>query len=79
MPPTITAGDASNPFLELVEALANRHGEVDVHLEHLSLKLPMIRETVELNGSITVSLKFRELTEKEKQANVAREVRQHSR
>ncbi len=68
----------ANPFLELVEALADRHGELDLHVEHLSLKLPMIRQTVELNGTVTVSVKFRGLTEREKQANVAREVRAHS-
>jgi hypothetical protein len=68
-----------NPFVELVEALADRHGEVDLHVEHLTLKLPLLRETVELNGTITVSVKFRGLTEKEKQANVAREVRAHAR
>jgi hypothetical protein len=67
-----------NPFLELVEALADRHGEVDLHVEHLSLTLPMIRQTVELNGTVTLAVKFRGLTEKEKQANVAREVRAHS-
>ncbi len=79
MAPTATIGPGSNPFFDLVEALANRHGEVDVHLEHLSLKVPMVREPIELSGTVTVSMKFRDLTDKEKQAAVARELKLHPR
>jgi hypothetical protein len=77
-PPAVPASGA-NPFLELVEALANRHGEVDVHLEHLQVKVPMIREPLEVSGTVTVALKFRELTDREKQADVAREIKLHAR
>jgi hypothetical protein len=64
-----------NPFLDIVEALANRHGEVDIRLEHLNLRLPMMHDSLELNGAITVSVHLRELTEKEKAARAAKEVR----
>jgi hypothetical protein len=79
MAPPASSESMVNPFVELVEALANRHGEVDVHLEHLKLRVPLIREAIELNGTVTVSVKFRELTEREKQADVARELRAHAR
>ena len=59
----------------MVEALANRHGEVDIRLEHLNLRLPLMRESLELNGAITVSVHLRELSEKEKAARIAKEVR----
>jgi hypothetical protein len=64
-----------NPFLDMVEALANRHGEVDIRLEHLNLRLPLMRDALELNGVITVSVHLRELSEKEKSARIAKEVR----
>jgi hypothetical protein len=65
----------SNPLHELLEAVADRRGELDIRLEHLSLKLPMIPESVELNGTITVSVHMRELTDREKEARVAKELR----
>jgi hypothetical protein len=65
----------SNLFLDMVEALANRHGEVDIRLEHLNLRLPLMRESLELNGAITVSVHLRELSDKEKAARIAKEVR----
>jgi hypothetical protein len=79
MPPTATIEPVSNPFVELVEALANRHGEVDVHLEHLTLRVPMIREPIELSGTVTVSVKFRELSDRERQAAISRELKVHAR
>jgi len=66
---------APNLFLELVEALSDRHGELDVRLEHLSLRLPMIRESLELNGQVTISLHLRDLSDKEKSARAAKEIR----
>ena len=79
MAPTATLDPVSNPFVELVEALANRHGEVDVHLEHLTLRVPMIREPIELSGTVTVSVKFRELSDRERQAAISRELKVHGR
>jgi hypothetical protein len=79
MAPSAAMTSSSNPFVELIESLANRHGEVDMHLERLRLKLPMIREPIELSGTVTVAIKFRPLTERENQASVAREIRIHAR
>jgi hypothetical protein len=76
MAPTANAGIAgSNPFLDMIEALSNRHGQVDIRLDHLSLRLPFVERTVELNGTISVSVHLRELTEKERSAHVAKQVR----
>jgi len=71
--PTLS-GD-SNLFQDFVQAIADHHGELDIRLEHLELKLPLVRESFEVNGTISVSLHMRELTEKEKQARVAKEIR----
>jgi hypothetical protein len=66
---------APNFLLDMVEALSDRQGELDIRLEHLSLRLPMIRETLELNGQISVSLHLRDLSDKEKAARAAKEIR----
>ena len=65
----------SNLFQDLVQAIADRRGELDIRLEHLSLRLPLLRESVELNGTISVTMHVRDLTDKEKAARVAKEVR----
>ncbi len=67
----------SNPFLDLVEAIANRQGEVDLRLDHLTLRLPMLKEAIEVNGALSISMHLRELTEKERSARAAKEVRLH--
>lgn len=78
MTPTGGPPSSANPFLDFVEAIANRQGEVDVRLEHLTLRLPMLREPIEVNGSLTVSVHVRELTEKERSVRVTKEVRLHT-
>ena len=73
-PPTLRTGD-SNLFADLVEAISDRHGELDIRLEHLTLKLPLVPDTIELNGVITVSAHMRDLTDKENAARVSKEIR----
>jgi hypothetical protein len=73
VPPTESSDP--NPFLGLMEALSNRHGEMNIRLEHVTLRLPLVPETFEVNGTLTVSVHLRELSEKEKSARVAKEVR----
>lgn len=65
----------SNIFQDLVQAIADRHGQMDIRLDHLELRLPVLRESVELNGTISVSVHMRELTDREKQARVSKELR----
>lgn len=66
---------APNPFQEWMDALANRRGEVDLRLDHVALKLPWIPEAVEVNGTVSLTFHMRELTEKEREARAAKEIR----
>lgn len=72
--PPRSAGD-SNLFQDFVQAMADRHGEVDIRLENVSVRLPLLREKVELNGTISLSVHMREMTDREKQAHAAKEIR----
>jgi hypothetical protein len=65
----------SNLFQEFVQAISDHHGQMDIRLDHLELRIPLIRESVELNGTISVSVHMRELSDREKQARVAKEIR----
>ncbi len=62
-----------NPIVDLVEALSNRHGQVDVRLDHLAVRLPLGGE-VELSGTVSVSVHLRELSERERKAHEGRQV-----
>lgn len=76
MPSAASAATSEpNPLLEVMEALSNHHGQVDIHLERLSLKLPFSGRAVELSGTVSVSVHLRELTEKERAAHVARQLK----
>ena len=76
MAPTARVNQSgSNFLLDMVEALSDRQGELDIRLEHLALRLPMMPESLELNGQITVSLHLRDLSDKEKAARAAKEIR----
>lgn len=65
----------TNPFVGMIEALADRHGELTMRLEKVTLRIPLVPEPVELNGTLTVSMHLRHLSDQEKSARVAREVR----
>jgi hypothetical protein len=75
VPPPPAAPSESNLFQDFVQAIADRHGQMDIRLEHLSLRIPLLKESVELNGTISVSVHMRDLTDKEKNARVAKELR----
>ncbi|HTW55632.1 MAG TPA: hypothetical protein VMG36_04195 [Thermoplasmata archaeon] len=75
MPANAAPAEVPNPFLDMMTALSNHHGQIDLHLDHVSLKLPFTGQTVELNGSVSVSVHLRELSDRERTAHAAREVR----
>jgi hypothetical protein len=75
MAPNATRSGDSNLFLDLIEAISDRQGEVDIRLDHLALKLPLVPQSIELNGTITLTVHMRDLTDKEKAAHASREIR----
>jgi hypothetical protein len=66
---------APNPFQDWMDAMSNQRGELDLRLEGVSVKLPFLPQAVEVSGTVSVSFHVRELTEKEREARVAKEVR----
>lgn len=66
---------SANPFHDLVAALEDRRGDIDIRLDHVTLHLPMIPQALELNGEVSMSIHFRSLSDKEKNALSSKEVR----
>jgi hypothetical protein len=60
-------------FEGLIEALANKHSQLDLNFRQVNLRLPGMQQVgVELNGTISLTVHMRELTDEEKQALSAR-------
>lgn len=75
VPPPSRSQPESNFFQDFVAAVSDRYGQMDIRVEHLTLRLPILKQNLELNGTITVTVHMRDLTEKERQARVAKELR----
>ncbi len=59
----------------LIEALADKHSQVDLNFQKVSLRLPGMQQIgLELNGTVTLSVHMRDLTDQEKQALATKNV-----
>lgn len=58
----------------VVEALTDKHNQLDVRLRSLTLSLGDSRLAIRLSGELTVSVHMRDLSEDEKAAHVASNV-----
>jgi hypothetical protein len=58
----------------LLEALADKHSQLDINLQKVTIKLPNMQVGVELDGLVTVTVHMRNLTEDEKKASAAKNV-----
>jgi hypothetical protein len=65
----------TNPFQDWMDAMANQRGELDLRLEGVEVRLPFVPTPIEVSGTVTVSFHLRELTEKEREARAAKEIR----
>jgi hypothetical protein len=52
----------------MIEAMADKHSQLDIRLNSLTLRLPGTRTGLVLNGTISLSVHMRDLTDQEKQA-----------
>ena len=69
------SADAEKSLVEgILEALSDKHSELDISLEGMSVRLPNLGMSVECNGHITLSAHVRDITEDEKKASASRNV-----
>lgn len=61
-------------FEDILDALADKHSQLDVNLQNVSLRLPNTGMSVEISGLITMTAHVRELTEDERRASSSRNV-----
>jgi hypothetical protein len=58
----------------ILEALSDKHSQIDINLQGMSVKFPSIGVSVECNGLVTLTCHVRDLTEDEKKAAAAKNV-----
>lgn len=61
-------------FEGFLEALSDKHSQLDINLQGVNVKLPGTGLGVEFNGLVSVAAHMRNLTEEEKKASVAKNV-----
>jgi hypothetical protein len=62
-------------FEGLIEALANKHSQLEIDFHKVGVRLPGAQLGMELNGQIALSIHMRELTDEEKDAFATRNVK----
>jgi hypothetical protein len=58
----------------LVDALNDKHGQLDIELKDVEVEMVNAKIGLRLSGTLTLSINFRELDEREKRAQVDAEV-----
>ena len=53
-------------FEGMITALANKHSELELNFDKTTLRFPAIQMSVELSGSITLSVHMRDMSEDER-------------
>ena len=68
------AGAERSILAEFLEALSDKHSQVDINLQGMNVRFPSTGVSVEFNGLVTVTSHVRDLTEDEKKASAGRNV-----
>jgi hypothetical protein len=61
-------------FEGILEALSDKHSQLDINLQGMTIRFPRMGMSVEPNGLLTVTCHIRSMTESEKKASAARNV-----
>ncbi|MEM0119969.1 MAG: hypothetical protein QW688_00795 [Thermoprotei archaeon] len=56
----------------MIEALSDKHSQLDVRLQNVVLRMPGSRLGLEINGAISFAVHMRDLSDEEKQAHIAK-------
>jgi hypothetical protein len=68
------SGERIRLISELIDALQGKQSEIALNFHKTSIGIPRLRTTMELNGSVSVTVHMRDLSESEKEAYAQRSV-----
>ena len=58
----------------ILEALADRHSQLDINFQGMSVKFPSVGMSVECTGLVTLTAHVRDITDEEKKASATKNV-----
>jgi hypothetical protein len=61
-------------FGGILEALSDKHSQLDINLQGMSIRLPNLGMSVEFSGLVSVTAHIRDITEDEKKASATKNV-----
>ena len=68
------AEDAMNIVEGILEALSDKHSQLDINLQGMSVKFPNLGMSIECNGLVTLTAHMRDITEDEKKASASKNI-----
>ena len=72
-----SAAEAEKSLIEgVIEALSDKHSQLDINLQGMSVRLPSLGLSVECNGLVTLTAHLRDITDDEKKASATKNVAQ---
>jgi hypothetical protein len=70
-----STSDAERSLVEgILEALSDKHSQLDINLQGMSVKFPNTGIGVEFNGLLTVTAHVRDITDEERKASASKNV-----
>ena len=58
----------------LISALANKHAEIELNFDRTALRFPAMQMSMELSGSIILSVHMRDMSEDERRALASKKI-----
>ncbi len=68
------AGAEKSLVADFLEALSDKHSQVDINLQGMSVRFPSTGISIEFDGLMTVTSHVRDMTDDEKKASASRNV-----
>jgi len=68
------AGAEKSIVADFLEALSDKHSQVDINLQGMSVRFPSTGISVEFNGLVTVTSHVRDMTDDEKKASASKNI-----
>ena len=68
------AGTERSMVLEFLEALSDKHSQIDINLQGMNVKFPNTGMSVEFDGLVTITSHVRDMTDDEKKASASKNI-----
>lgn len=72
--PKHTTGTERSIVVEFLEALSDKHSQIDINLQGMNVRFPNTGMSVEFDGLLTITSHVRDMTDDEKKASASKNV-----